>query len=356
MASLSAREALAKNRRDAMGLAERVGGDRMRRQLAAAEQELLARLKMLDPGMAGTFTEVRMQATLAQVRHVLRSLRGGMASAILDTGLEAADAASGGVLEYLQTVDANFGGVGAQPLALDEGAMFDSARSGAKASLLRRLMTSGENVPGAEKVPHMAKMGILDRYGANVVGDFEDELRQGLVTRRPWEEIKAGIVKKSPFLQGKPSFWAERIVRTETMGAYNQASSESVAEADEQLGDMVKILSATFDDRTAADSYAVHGQIRRTEEPFDTWFGQIMFPPARPNDREVVVPHRISWPLPRYLSPRTRGEVVARWKKEKRKGAPPPTPIDTTVARNLFGRTPAPKLRGAEDVAGDPDA
>jgi hypothetical protein len=194
----------------------------------------------------------------------------------------------------------------------------------------------------------MAKAGVLERYGMNVISSFENELRVGLLARKPWEEIKAGIVEQSPFLQGKPASWAERIVRTETMGAYNAASAESMSEANEQLGDMVKILSATFDDRTASDSYAVHGQIRRQEEPFDTWYGPMMHPPARPNDREIVVPHRISWPLPKYLAPRSRSEVVKRWREEKRKGSPPATPRDSTIDRRLFGNQAPPSLPDGE--------
>ena len=339
-----ARAALALNRRHAMILAEKVGGDRIQRQLLEAAKELEERLRFLSPSMAGTFTEVRMNATLAQIRHVLYNLRPGMSRAIVQTALDAADVAGAGVVDYLTDVEAGFRGIGVQPLALDESSMLDSAREGAKSSVLRRLMSSGENVPGAEAVPHQAKMGILDRYGVNVVGHFEDQLRIGMLTRKPWADIRESLVAKSPFLQGAPAHWAERIVRTETMGAYNRAGLESIHDADEQLGDMVKILSATFDDRTAADSYAVHGQIRRTTEPFDTWAGPVMNPPARPNDREIVVPHRVSWPIPAYLVPKKRGAVVARWAYEGRKGSPPPTPLDSTIPRGQFGRTPPPQV------------
>ena len=108
----TARETLAKNRRDAMDIAEKVGGGRIRAQLRDAEGDLIARLRMLDPGMKGTFTEQQMRATLAQVRHVLRGLRPGMQRAVVDTGLEAADTAAGGVVTYLETVDRQFRGTG----------------------------------------------------------------------------------------------------------------------------------------------------------------------------------------------------------------------------------------------------
>lgn len=347
---LQARQVLAKNRRDAMAIAEKVGRERVRANLREAEFDLVQRLQSISPGSA-PFTVAQLQSTLAQVREVLGHLNPGLKKSIVNTGVEAANSAAEGTLEYLQRVDRQFKGVGSQPLALDESAMFDAAKEGAQTSILRRLASSGEGVPGAEEIPYMAKMGILDRYGMNVVGHFEDTLRTGILTRKPWEEVKADLVARSPFLQQAPAFWAERIVRTESMGAYNRAGYESVREANAQLGDMCKILSATFDDRTASDSYAVHGQIRRSEEAFETWYGLMQHPPARPNDREIVVPHRISWPIPAYLVPKPRGEVVKRWQFEKRKGSPPPNPADTTVPRNLFGREPPPKEKDERKIA-----
>jgi hypothetical protein len=87
-----------------------------------------------------------------------------------------------------------------------------------------------------------------------------------------------------------------------------------------------------------SDSIAVHGQIRLPGEPFDTWYGKRQSPPDRPNDREIVVPHRIAWPIPPELRPRGMGEVVARWRREGRKGSPPAQPLLSTVPLERFGR------------------
>ena len=127
-----------------------------------------------------------------------------------------------------------------------------------------------------------------------------------------------------------------------TMGAYNRASWEGMREADDQLGDMVKILAATFDDRTGWDSYQVHGQIRLPDEAFE-WNApsgsySFMHPPNRPNDREVVVPHRIAWVIPSYLEQLSDGEVLDAWLREKRKGTLPDRPTMTTVPLSLFGK------------------
>lgn len=337
------RDILAQNRRDALSLVQRAGVDRTRLVLENAERELVQRLALLRPGTP-TFTGEQMKAALAQIRQVLLELRAGMQKSLVDGALLAADRAAGDTVDYLGRVDSHFRGVGTQPIALDEAAMFEQARVGARSSILRRIGSSGDGVPGAPAAEQAAKMGILDRYGLNTIGSFEEVLQRGLLTRKPWEAVKADIVGSSPFLQGKPAFWAERIVRTELMGAYNRAGWEANREADDQLGDMVKILSATFDDRTGADSFAYHGQIRRPDEAFEAWGGlYYQHPPNRPNDREIVVPHRISWPLPPYLKQRTDAEVLARWTKEKRKGAPPARPLMTTVDPSRFGAEAPPR-------------
>lgn len=335
------REILAANRAEALKLVDVIGRARARAVLEAAERELVVRLGLVRPG-PGTFTYEQMKSALMQVRHVLVNVRGGMTEALVDVAGTAAEKATEGTVDYLGRLDRSFRGLGTQPLALNEAAMFEQARVGARSSILRRLASSGTGAPGAPAGQHPAKLGILDRYGMNVVGDFEQQLQVGLLTRKPWADVRTDIVSKSPFLQQKPGFWAERIVRTELMGAYNRAGWEANREADDQLGDMVKILSATFDDRTGSDSFAVHGQVRLPDEAFESWFGLYQHPPNRPNDREIVVPHRISWPIPKYLRPKTDAEVSARWVKEKRKGAPPPRPQITTVAFSRFGRERPP--------------
>lgn len=81
-----------------------------------------------------------------------------------------------------------------------------------------------------------------------------------------------------------------------------------------------------------SDSYAVHGQIRRPEQAFQAWTGLYQHPPNRPNDREIVVPHRLSWDWPPYLLWKTNEQVEARWRAEGRKAPVPPRPKMTTVA------------------------
>ncbi len=341
------RAVLDRDRERAASLAQRAGKDRTRRMLERAQRDLEQRLNQAQ-GLGGagkdSFTASQLQQTLEQVRHVLRPLQGSLHGLIVDTGKEAAEASAQRTLQYLRDGEMRFRG-SAQPLQLNEAAIVDTAVQGTESSVLRRL--------GSDAADPRSP-GILGRYGLGVVQSFEEALQMRFLARQPWEQVKQAITDESPFLQAKPAFWAERIVRTEVMAANNKAGLLSVQAANDTLGDMVKILCATFDDRTGSDSIAVHGQIRRPDEAFDTWYGQVQHPPDRPNDREIVVAHRVSWPIPPELHPRGMGEVIARWHKEGRKGSPPPQPRISTVDLALFGKKPEPKAPPSPEPAPPP--
>lgn len=332
---MSPDEILRENRRRAQRAAEDVGAARLRPLLQRAAADLAARIQRAE-GLRGagsdSFTAVQARVVLRQVEDVLRALKPGMRDLVVDQAVSTSAREVAGTLDYLREAEKLFTGV-ARPLALNQAAIQDEVRSGAEASVLRRILSDPA---------HKGHRGVLDRYGESVVGSFEKSLQQRVLTAKPWAEVRDDLVKSSPFLQAAPAHWAERVVRTESMHASNFAALETMQAADAQLGgDMLKVLCATFDSRTAADSYAVHGQVRRVSEPFDTWQGAVQSPPARPNDRETVVPHRASWPLPATLKPRSDGEVAAAWAREGRKGSPPARPRMSTVDLALLAVKPA---------------
>lgn len=332
---------LARNRRESQAIAIRKGDSATLKMMEAAEVDLRRRLARIQstPGMEGSFSEVQARAAIVQVEDVIAGITAKLGQILVSQTKLAATKGAEGSIDYLKRADRSHRGLGSQPLAIREASMIDKAVQGVNSSLLRRIAAS----PSSTTVPMLAGEeaaghGILARYGTETIGQFEEVIQKALLTRKPWAEVRDELTNKSPFLQQSPKYWAERIVRTETMGAYNRAGFETVREANKALGDMVKILVATFDNRTAADSYAVHGQIRRPEEAFQTWQGFVQSPPARPNDREIVVPHRISWPIPESLAWRTDAEVAARWAEGGRRGSPPSRPKMTTVDLSLFGK------------------
>lgn len=346
-------ETLSKNRREVLQFVQARGVKGTSVLLEDAARDLAKRIRQAE-GLAGpgpnTFTSVQLRATLAQVRAVLRTVKTGIKDTIIESSTELAGSASAHTVDYLKKADRAFRGVGVQPLALNEARMFEQVTEGVRSSVLRRLASSGTPAAKATEVSkaHPAKLGILDRYGLETIKNFERTLQLGLVSRKSWAQMRNDLIAESPFLKGAPAHWATRIVRTECMGAYNRAQWEATREADDELEDMVKILSATFDDRTASDSYAVHGQIRRPEEAFEWWDGLYQHPPNRPNDREVVTPHRISWEIPEYLEQYEDEEVEDVWEREKHKGPCPPRPEMTTVPLEDFGK-PQKKRKSESD-------
>lgn len=321
-------EILKLNRDRANRMAQEAGQARTRRLLEKAQRELSERIASAVPGPDGeTFSLTQMRVTLVQIKDTLQGLRKGMRGSIIEHGKATAEESAKATVDYLDSAERMYRGIN-QPLDLDRARVMDRAVAGAESSILHRIESDPE---------HEGHLGVLDRYDSNVIQRFEEELQLRYVTKTPWADVRAKLVDASPFLQDAPASWAERIMRTETMNAGQTASLGAIVEADKDLNDMTKIMCATFDDRTAADSYAVHGQIRRPVEMFDTWQGAVMNPPARPNDREVVVPHRIAWPIPPALEPKSDGEVFARWAMMGRKGSPPARPRMETVDRALFG-------------------
>lgn len=339
-------EILRADRLQAQHFTQQVGLHRTLDVLRKAQRNLERRLKQAN-GLGGpgkeSFTAAQLKATLAQIRAVTAEVKIGVSGVTMEQGKELAQKAAVSAVKYMNASEQKFTG-STNRLGLHTAMLIDRATAGTESSILHRLSTD-PNHPG--------RKGILDRYGDLVVNHFEDELQQRLIARTPWAEVRDNITKKSAFLQGAPAHWAERIVRTEGMYAANRAGNEAIKEADDAFGDMVKIISSVFDDRTGADSFAVHGQIRRPTEAFDSWFGSYMHPPDRPNDRSVVVPHRIAWPIPGELKAKGSGEISARWHKEGRKGSPPAQPKISTIPLDQFGKAKAPPVDPSKYPAGN---
>lgn len=82
-----------------------------------------------------------------------------------------------------------------------------------------------------------------------------------------------------------------------TAYAYNAANQATISTAKVvDFPDLQKKILAHFDNRTAPDSIYVHGQIRPVAGLFHDGAGrEYLHPPARPNDRETVIPWRPVW-------------------------------------------------------------
>src|SRR5262249_19682797 len=141
-------------------------------------------------------------------------------------------------VDYMQASERRFAGVN-ERLPIKEAAVMERAVRGAQSSVLHRLEGDPKKGPG-----------ILERYGTGTVQTFEQILQNRFLAKTPWAEVRDQLTEASPFLQGKPAHWAERIARTELMAAHNASGHEAAREVQDQIDDLVKILSCVFDDRT----------------------------------------------------------------------------------------------------------
>ena len=226
-----AKRVLDLNRENALKTIRTAGEADTHDLLVRAQRDLNTRIRETQArGLEDdTFTMTQLRVMLTKVEEVTRQVANGIQSTVLNHGKTAASAATRHSIRYLVAADKAFRGLGEQPLALKEASMMSHVRHGVKASILRR-------IAGNEEEGHL---GILQRYGVETIGEFETELRVGLLTGKTHAQMVHAITKKSHFLQHKPAHWAHRIVRTELMGAYNRGHLEATKAAHKQLGDMV---------------------------------------------------------------------------------------------------------------------
>lgn len=257
-------------------------------------------------GQTGRFTEAAADLLREELRLVQAYVDQRLLQLTHERAVQAIKASVDSTVALMETLEQNFEGI-ARPLNLAQAIDAKALKGGLPLSLLSRHETS------------------VNRYSQAMVDRFERVIRAGVLTRmsnhqliskivatgRAGRVTAGGLAKDEPAWFPEPTgymkqrYWAERIVRTETAYAYNRASSETITALGGEFGDMGKKILATFDNRTALDSIGVHGQIRRLGEPFIDGVGRVyQYPPARPNDRETVIPWRSAWPeLPSTAEP-----------------------------------------------------
>lgn len=268
------------------------------RTLGEADHRLTRRIQRIADAMGGAesrFTGAQAIAYREQIRAVTRQVRGSLLGETTALSDAAARASVSHTVETIAGLEEAFSGVAA-PLRLREGRLLAGLIEGTTSSLLRR---------------HEAS---VERYGTAMIGSMERELSQAMLTGLSQAETVDALMATGAF--GARASWGWRIVRTETAYAYNEARMAALHAEREDFPDLRKKILATFDNRTAYDSVGVHGQIRRLNEPFTDGAGRVyLAPPARPNDREVVIPWRPGWDeteTTREISESGRAEWRAR--------------------------------------------
>lgn len=298
-------------------------GDRVLRMLEQADGDLKKRLgpmAKVEPGMR--FTDAQAMAYQKQIdvsiRYVKKRLLGltdKRARAAIQTSVRS-------TTKELGQLNRMFTGV-VTPLRLREAAV--------QAGITTRVVQS--------RIGQSATS--VDRYGAHMEADFRTIMRKGMLQGVSQSQMVDALVghggprgekvsisaRKDPVtgkvvrlreeaipegLFTRKRYWAERVVRTEVAHSQNEARLQTITRSKEtDFPDMGKKILAMMDIRTAMDSIGVHGQVRPTDGLFQDGAGrQYLRPPARPNDRETIVPWRLSWEETAYSAPMPPAEVA----------------------------------------------
>lgn len=269
--------------------------------LKQADADLKARLEKLVARQGGpdkTFSAASANLYRQQIQIATAYLEKRLAGHTHAQAMKAVAVAVKQTVKVAKELEHHYTGI-TRPLSLETQHRQDEITHGVGASLLRRHQSS------------------FQRYGKGMVADFERVLRAGQLQGLTHEQMVSRLIESGkagghtakslnenepqhfpePSGYVKRRYWAERIVRTETAHAYNGAALQTMHETrKDEFPDLQKKILATFDLRTALDSVAVHGQVRKLEDYFTDGAGRTyLYPPARPNDRETIIPWRPHW-------------------------------------------------------------
>lgn len=251
--------------------------------LRAADALLASRLGRI--ASADSFTATQVAAYRAQIRAVVATVEPKLLGHTTRIARAASDFGARSAVSELTALENAFSAQLGRQAVVIAPIRLDLVTTKVENSLLRDRVSS------------------VRRYGMSMVENFEREMRVGYLAGDTQRQIVERMVANG-FVSKRS--WAWRICRTESAHSMNAAKHEALRLQNEDEPDepVLKKILATFDNRTAYDSKAVHGQVRKVDENFVDGLGRVyLYPPARPNDREVIIPWRKSWPDTGYMRP-----------------------------------------------------
>jgi hypothetical protein len=288
-------------------LAERGSAARLKGLYERAFAEMERKARHLMRGQSkDSFSAHHARQVMAQLKAGIRTLALNLTGDTTAYAQEAAREARSATIRNIRRLEEHYAGT-TPVLPAEEAARFIGAAGvSGPTSLLRDASRHGL-LPGRVQTS-------MARYGARMIGRFEEELAQSTIQGETVGEAIDRIQDTGDLL-----WWeAERIARTETAWAYSAASADAIDEADqlmrvggedgvymrwsEHISDETGLA---YDDRVAADSFAMHGQVSAPGQSFvmppyngvdsRRWGMTFEFPPNRPNDRAALTPWRAHW-------------------------------------------------------------
>jgi len=269
------------------GLAEGGSIRRLRSTYQDAQRDLEDRLKALKrKGGDDTFTAQHLRMTLVQVKAALHDFTKEFGAQLQQDSNAARTLSQRHLTNAITGMEKKYRGL-APVLQAEQAGVFRRIYKDVEPSLLNRHRKS------------------LEFYSAPVVTKIRDALAHSTLIGDTMDQAVDRITGTDGVFEDQ-RWRAERIARTETAFAYGltkQKSMEGLRDSD--FPRMQKKLIATFDNRTGEDSKELHGQTVDVDKPF-IWkvknskgiivrTVEYMYPPNRPNDREVVIPWMSDW-------------------------------------------------------------
>jgi hypothetical protein len=279
-------------------VSERGSVARLRRLYQSALDEMERDVRRVSRGaMKDSFTAHHRRMILLQLRQGVRLMSQRLSLSTVDFAREAAADARGATFKNIVRLEQEFSGT-TPVLPVEEAVRFIAAPTPGQTTSLLRDASGHGLLPGRVQTS-------MARYGARLVTAFEQDMSKSLLLG---ETVGQAIDRLRD--TGNLEWWqAERIARTETAWAYAAATMEAAEAAREELPDLelrwTEYVSdstgAPLDNRVAADSLALHGQLPAHGVytlPLDG--RQYSHPPNRPNDRSVLQPWRPHWRVPAW--------------------------------------------------------
>lgn len=278
------------------------GAAKMKRVYDEAQGLVLARIRReVKGGRKDSFTAHQARVMLAQLRQGQAVVAKRLAGEMKPLSKNAQELSIKGVVADVARLSKHFTGAEVT-LPVEEAASLAGVVKDREPSLMRM---------------HQASM---NRYGVNVVQKVEKQLSATLLSGGSMSDAydDTAEVVDGEWWQG------ERIVRTELSYAFNQSARDAVAESAAEIPELMQRWEENcsddgepLDDRVAADSIALHGQVASPGQaffmpataPFPDAEGNTNvqkglvglswdFPPNRSNDRAILSPWMESWGVP----------------------------------------------------------
>lgn len=255
-------------------LADTAGGDS--RFTMHQYRQVMLQLKQARKGVVA-----RLSKEPGWTKDIEKAMNDGLRNA----GTTAGRFAVRHIQEELATFDAVFRS-GLSPIPIQEAA----------------ILATGEKA----LVPHYKRSA--KRYSGGVWQDMQRQFAIGLLRNETVDQLTSRLVRlggpkgmvdlghRSEFIaEGlfkRYRYWAERVVRTETINAYNIHADATIRSAHEIDDEIQKRWDASMDRRLCRICSGLHGKVVNVDELFP---GGYEDPPAHPNCRCAVTAWHKSW-------------------------------------------------------------